>query len=157
MLSFIGCLNKHIPRPCLLVLYKRLIQLHQRLPTAIRLISVHQYVGDMSENDGIALHGKSAFGRSSDKSIDQRQSSWWSQDNEGHSDSVQWAWRFTSACFTTPTHHLPSERRCLNTNSPRSDPGCMWLLCPGYRWTIWASWSPARCCGYSEGTRAWSG
>lgn len=59
--------------------------------------------------------------------------------------------------FTTPTHHPLSERRCLDINSPRSDPECMWLLCPGYRWTIWASWSLARCCGCSEGTQAWSG
>lgn len=72
----------------------------------------------------------------------------------------QWSMDMESHCcpfFTTPTHRPQSERRCLDTNSPRSDPECMWLLCPGYRWTIWASWSRARCCGCSGGTRAWSG
>lgn len=75
----------------------------------------------------------------------------------GHDKRDQWAWKVTALHFTTPTHHPLSERRCLDINSPRSDPECMWLLCPGCRWTIWASWSLARCCGCSEGTQAWSG
>lgn len=45
----------------------------------------------------------------------------------------QWTWRVIAVHFTTPTHHHLLERRCLDINSPRSDPECMWLLCPGYR------------------------
>lgn len=77
--------------------------------------------------------------------------------HRGHDNNEQWTWEVIAVHFTTPTHHPLSERRCLDINSPRSDPECMWLLCPGYRWTIWASWSLARCCGCSEGTQAWSG
>lgn len=76
---------------------------------------------------------------------------------QGHDISDQWTGKVIAVHFTTPTHHPPSERRCLDINSPRSDPECTWLLCPGCKWTIWASWSLARCCGCSEGTRAWSG
>lgn len=88
-------------------------------------------------NDDIALDGKSALGGSNDMSSggthmlygDNR-----ATDREGGRDnSDQWAWEVIAVHFTTPTHHPLSERRCLDINSPRSDPECMWLLCPGYR------------------------
>lgn len=57
----------------------------------------------------------------------------WKTTLKATGNNDQWTWRVIAVHFTTPTHHHLLERRCLDINSPRSDPECMWLLCPGYR------------------------